>query len=377
VSKRTAREMKKANKALKKQYGGTGLKGNAKRAMNGHLNATYMKDMKDVYEEILKDHTFGVYKLSPSRTREVEMKMLPDGTMKATVVERNNPKLTKQRADVAKAVKKLTIKQAKAEAKAKEQATLTHADQNDEPSNLDGMFFIITMDEDGFPDDVVSPFDEIQQSATLDDIIQQSGIKGMKWGVRHDEHAAITKSDTPAKPPGKIQNHLNSLKRERQWKSVLKEIDNLSTRDLNLIKKRIDLENDLKKYSKSKVANKDEKQYYLNRHKMSNEEMARKVIRLKAKENLHESISNASKEQREFGIKIAQTAGSIGVKYAVTRTRPGIGDLMTEYKNPTIKTKQDVLDNAIKIAEPKVTNPKAKTALEIAKQVKFKTKSKS
>jgi hypothetical protein len=208
----------------------------------------------------------------------------------------------------------------------------------------------------------------------LDEFLEHSGIKGMKWGVRHDEHKKIVDANKQAKKPGKLSQHLNSLKRERQWKSVLKELDNMSTKDINLVKKRIELENDLKKLSKSPVANASERKYYLNRHNMSNEEMARKVIRLKAKTNLYDTIGKASKEQREFGIKIAQTAGSIGMKYAVNRKlQPS--DIFDAYKNPTIKTKQDAWDKGMGIIEPKVTNPKAKKAIDIANTVvKFKTK---
>jgi hypothetical protein len=156
----------------------------------------------------------------------------------------------------------------------------------------------------------------------LDDLLQHHGVKGMHWGVRHDEHKALNPKDPDAKPPVKIKKHIDSLKRERQWKSVIKDMDNISTKDLHIIKKRVDLENDLKKVSKSKVANKHEKQAYLNRHNMSNEEIQRKVNRVKAKENLHKSIKDASKEQRELGIKIAQTGGSLAVNYAINGGRP-------------------------------------------------------
>jgi hypothetical protein len=211
----------------------------------------------------------------------------------------------------------------------------------------------------------------------LDEFLEHSGVKGMKWGVRHDEHAAVTKGDKPEKPKGKLSTHLDSLKRERQWKNVIRELDNMSTKDIKFVSKRIELENDLKKYSKSPVANKAEKQYYLNRHNMSNEEMARKITRLKAKVTLHDNIGKASKEQREFGIKIVQTASSVGLKYATTRTKLKPADFLDAYKNPTIKTRQNAWDKGMELVEPKVTNPKAKSALNVAKTVvSFKTNDK-
>jgi hypothetical protein len=215
----------------------------------------------------------------------------------------------------------------------------------------------------------------------LDEFIAHSGVKGMHWGVRHDEHAALNPKDPNAKPPGKIKKHVSSLKRERQWKSVIKDIDKLSTKDINTIKKRIDLENSLKKLSKSKLATPAERQAYLHRHDMSNDELQRKITRLQAKENLHESISKASKEQREFGIKVLQTAGSVGIKYATNKAtgkKLGMGDAIDALTNthPSLKTKQTAYDSGLKYVDTKATNPKVKAAIKLAQQVKFKTNDK-
>lgn len=175
VSKRAATEMRKVNKQLKAEYGGTGVKGNTRRAVNGQLNAQYHKAMKEAYTEVLANHTFAVYKLSPSRTREVEIKSLPDGTLKATVVERNNPKLSKQRSAITKSVNKILARQAK------QTEAITHADQTGETSKLDGMFFIIKMDADGFPDEVLSPFGAEQ---TSNENVQHSGIEGIQVTIK-------------------------------------------------------------------------------------------------------------------------------------------------------------------------------------------------
>jgi hypothetical protein len=174
VAKTTAKEMKKANKELKKEFGGTGLRGEAKRALNGNLNADFHKAMRDAYNEILADSTFSVYKLSPSRTREVEVQALSDGTFKATIVERNNPKLNKQRASITKAV----------ENRLKKEGSIKHAafddeDDDDDATNLHGMSFIILPDEDGFPDEIVEPFDSDEHDikhSDSDDILTLKDI---------------------------------------------------------------------------------------------------------------------------------------------------------------------------------------------------------
>jgi hypothetical protein len=207
----------------------------------------------------------------------------------------------------------------------------------------------------------------------LNELLNHSGVKGMHWGVRHEEHRALNPKSE--KESGKIKTHLKSLKRERQWKSVLKDIDSLSTKDINHIKKRIDLENELKALSKSKMANKSEKQAYLKRHEMSNDELSRKITRLRAKDKLFESISKASKEQREVGAKIARIGSSIAFKYAIQR-KLKLTDVIDTAINPHIKTKQDAWDTGITIADSKATNPKVKSALKLAKNVKFKTKDK-
>lgn len=205
----------------------------------------------------------------------------------------------------------------------------------------------------------------------LDELINHSGVKGMKWGVRHE--------DKPPKGPerGKVGKHWDSLKRERQWKQVLRQVHTMTTKDIGIVKRRIDLENDLKILSKSKMATKKDKQDYLRRHDMSNEELKRKTDRLKAMNALYESVSKASKEQRDLGKKIAQVGSSVALKLA-TKKKLGVQDLFDLYDNPTIKTKQDALDNALNIADSKTNNPKVKKAISLSRNIKLpKSKEKS
>lgn len=347
VTSRTAKEMKKVNKELKKEFGGTGLAGNAKRAMNGQLNADYMKAMKDAYTDVLADHTYSVYKMSPSKTREVKIEFRPDGTARATVVPRSNPKLDKQRASINKAIEKLKKKQA-----------IQHSDQTDPLENLDGMFFIIKLDEDGFPDDVLSPFDDIEQS-DIDDILKHVGVRGMRWGVRRDRNRpggadGIEESKKVTDNRSTIGKHVDSLKRERQWKQVVKEMDKLNTKDIKMVTKRIELENNLKTLSKTKgVGNQKDREDYLRRQFMSDAELSRKVVRLQAKKGLHKAVNESSREQREFGERVVHIGGSLGVKYALHRTgvkKMGMSDIYDVYKNPKDnykKAKGELIDNTV------------------------------
>lgn len=197
----------------------------------------------------------------------------------------------------------------------------------------------------------------------LDDLLQHSGVKGMKWGVRREHDGpggADGKLDAKDKPiRTALGKKLNSLKRERQWKTVLREMDKLTTKDITNITKRVALENNLKTLSRSKVGTKKDKEDYLRRGHMSDEELARKVVRLKAKEALHNAVLSASKEQREFGQKLMQIGGSIGVKYVINKRVSG-NDLFEIVKNPKSsadKAKQDLLKVALEKVKSKQSKP--------------------
>lgn len=179
----------------------------------------------------------------------------------------------------------------------------------------------------------------------------------MHWGVRRNANrpgGADGIPDAKEKKRGRIGKHLDSLKRERSWHKTLKDSHTMTTKDINTISKRIGLENSLKKMAKSKMATKKDKEDYLRRHEMSDQELTRKVNRLNAKDSLHKAVSEASKEQREIGYKVAQIGASVGVRYATNRrvSIPEIHDI--------IKKPKDSADDAQKTVVGKVssTHPK-------------------
>lgn len=159
----------------------------------------------------------------------------------------------------------------------------------------------------------------------VEDILQHYGVKGMKWGV-------IRNRNRPGGADGKeestkvidtrsnLSKNLDSMRRERQWSKVLGEMDKLSTKDINAVSKRVGLENELKSLSRTKgVGNKKDKADYLRRENMSDSELNRKVVRLRAKKNLHKNVKDASKEQREFGEKVVDIAKGVSMKLAVKK----------------------------------------------------------
>jgi hypothetical protein len=190
-----------------------------------------------------------------------------------------------------------------------------------------------------------------------EDVLQHVGIKGMKWGVIRNRNrpggADGKEESTKVKDNrSKLSVKISSMNRERQWKKVLEDVDKLNTKDITAVTKRITLENDLKRLTKSGSAKSKDKDDYLRRDKMSDAELTRKVTRLRAKENLAKSVKEASKEQREFGEKLIQIGGSVGVKYALTRTVPGPKDLFDIYKKPKESydgAKEDLQAKALEI----------------------------
>jgi hypothetical protein len=133
----------------------------------------------------------------------------------------------------------------------------------------------------------------------LQDILQHHGVKGMHWG--------------------KVKSHVDSVKREHSLRKTVKNADNMSTKDIQKVGARAQLENDMKRLSKEKhVGSKKDKADYLKRADMPDQELLRKVQRLRAKSNLKRIASDATKTQREMGKRVMQVAGTIGLHYALT-----------------------------------------------------------
>lgn len=194
----------------------------------------------------------------------------------------------------------------------------------------------------------------------MSDVLEHAGVKGMKWGVRKKVDGGGQNDGVLKKKVGdlklKVKAHVGSIKREHNWKKVAGDISKLSTKDINKLSNRIGMENELKRLSKdSAVGSKKVKQDYLNRGKMKDQELARKVTRLRAQVNLHKQINQASKAQRDMGKKIVNTAGPLVVKSAlgmkisvgdINKAMSGKGNLKEDlsklagdYVNETLKKK--------------------------------------
>lgn len=189
---------------------------------------------------------------------------------------------------------------------------------------------------------------------SLRDFLQHSGVMGMKWGVHRDRNrpggadGKFSEKEKIAKT--KLGKKWNSLKRERQWHSVLKQVEHMSNVDISKATKRLVLENNLKRLSKSKVATKKDKEDYLRRSHMDDQELSRKIVRLALKDGLHKAVRDASKEQRAFGQKLVNVGGSLGTKFVLNKGKlnfddviGSIGDYKKDAKTELTKTGKEEL----------------------------------
>lgn len=188
-------------------------------------------------------------------------------------------------------------------------------------------------------------------------LLNHSGIKGMQWGVRRNRNrpgGADGKEESVkvVDKRGVLRKKLDSMKRERQWKQILKDFDKLNTKDVKVVTKRIEAENSLKKLSRD-VGDKKDKADYLRRENMSDAELSRKVTRLRAKDSLHKAVGEASKEQREFGEKVVNIAKAVSLKLAVKKVtgKPieakDLLDIVKKPKENADKSKKDLQDEII------------------------------
>jgi hypothetical protein len=257
----------------------------------------------------------------------------------------------------------------------------------------------------------------------MEDVLQHVGVKGMKWGHHkagtggsitpdagakrlkllevqmkntkdpaklkelQTKYGKIEDSINYSKPkkagthPNKIAeasgklkdgvvSRVNSVKRQNDWKKLLKNLDNMSTKDIQAHATRIQLENELRRLSKRKglikdkgVGTKQDRQDYLKRANMSNAELLQKVGRLRAKTALLNSINEANRAQQEMGKQVVKATASLGAKYVITGkvSVKDVASVAANTKGAYGQTKADMIrTNIDKIPDKTILKRKTK-----------------
>lgn len=171
----------------------------------------------------------------------------------------------------------------------------------------------------------------------MDDILIHYGVKGMRWGVHKSDKVSI-------------RERAGSLKRERQWKKVLGEVDNMTNDQISMVSRRVKSENEFKRLVReSKMSTAQDKKDYIRRADMDDVELNNKVTRLRIKDSLSKSVSDASKEQREFGEKVVNVGSALTLK-AVTNQKldaKAIFDTITSPEKDSKKKLQSEIQNQV------------------------------
>lgn len=147
----------------------------------------------------------------------------------------------------------------------------------------------------------------------IEDTLQHFGVKGMKWGVRNSSGQNKVKNK---KGPGRVSQEIQSFKRKMELIKQMKNSNSLTTKEIQTLANRVQMENDMKRLSKSvrigkniidgvknKRANK--KDYRL-RGNLSDKELRDKVDRLRALDKLKTQSTKSFEKEIDLGKKMLQ-----------------------------------------------------------------------
>lgn len=234
TGKIVARATKKSNRDIKqltKEYKDQGYKfgpntlnsKNIDNRRNRTAKREYESTVKDIIQSNLEVEANKVHKSSKSRLQKVDISQQSDGTYKVTVVPNSNYKIDKQLSKVAKyderqARKAARLAKKEAKASLKQSSFVIHAEDVDEEIDFEGLSYILTVDSDGFFDELIAPGLPIEHTtiSEAEEYLAHYGVKGMKWGVRRNlKKAASSVSKSVDGAKGKAAKKISEIKSDR------------------------------------------------------------------------------------------------------------------------------------------------------------------
>ena len=134
-----------------------------------------------------------------------------------------------------------------------------------------------------------------------EEVLQHFGVKGMKWGIRKK-----------VKMPTRIKDEFESYKRERELTKQLNTVSTLSDAKLRDVigKARVDA-------TYKRLAPRKE---YIKRHKLTEEEIKKRVDRLQLEDNLRQQVSQINAAKRKAGIELINSMAVVGASTLIGGT---------------------------------------------------------